>query len=327
MKTGKLVNAISSGSLITSEIYTTLQEITFYRKALALSLSVPNQAFPQAFQDPTHVRYFTPATFDYFCKGTPLSRYGRQYGIKPFKMLSIQLMNWVLIVNLQVEKESVDVENENTPDLVLEPFIPIPNIPVLLKGNMLYVPQLNSEISLSEEFIPIVEKILVGGHNLIDLATIESEKHKDIEFVDIYNEIKSKLSSPEFNFLNMLSLPIPEDHDIVIVDYGFSGVSVHATKLWEKLNKSAKTLLITCSNLPYGYDESLEKHALIMEKVFEQGLHRNVFSFIYYVRTILKKMNYKLYNVSDLVKEKVDFEMLILPLCHLPVNPLPLFLC
>ena len=33
------------------------------------------------------------------------------------------------------------------------------------------------------------------------------------------------------------------------------------------------------------------------------------------------------YNVSDLVKEKVDSEMLILPLCHLPVNPLSLLLC
>ena len=33
------------------------------------------------------------------------------------------------------------------------------------------------------------------------------------------------------------------------------------------------------------------------------------------------------YNVSDLVKEKVDFEMLILPLCHLPVNLLPFLLC
>jgi len=34
----------------------------------------------------------------------------------------------------------------------------------------------------------------------------------------------------------------------------------------------------------------------------------------------------ELYNVSDLVKEKVDFETLILPLCHLPVNPISFLL-
>ena len=55
-----------------------------------LHITVPNAAksLDAAFSDPTHVRQFTPATFDYFNgEHTRWKEYGQTYGIKPWRVL------------------------------------------------------------------------------------------------------------------------------------------------------------------------------------------------------------------------------------------------
>jgi len=58
-----------------------------------MHITVPNVlASPEAaFSDPTHVRYFTPATWDYFDIGNARWReYGTQYGILPWRVVYVR---------------------------------------------------------------------------------------------------------------------------------------------------------------------------------------------------------------------------------------------
>ena len=58
-----------------------------------LHVTVPNAlASPEAaFSDPTHVRCFTPQTFDYFNGDNPRwQEYGQQYGILPWRVVYVR---------------------------------------------------------------------------------------------------------------------------------------------------------------------------------------------------------------------------------------------
>ena len=58
-----------------------------------LHVTVPNAlaSLDAALADPTHVRYFTPSTFDYFNGAHPRWReYGQQYGIKPWRVVYVR---------------------------------------------------------------------------------------------------------------------------------------------------------------------------------------------------------------------------------------------
>jgi len=49
---------------------------------------VPSAKTTAAFQDPTHVRYFVPETFDYFDGDSPRwQEYGSRYGILPWRLI------------------------------------------------------------------------------------------------------------------------------------------------------------------------------------------------------------------------------------------------
>lgn len=53
-----------------------------------LRAKVPSVTNTAAFQDPTHVRYFAPETWDYFDAGNSRwQNYGKSYGIRPWKLL------------------------------------------------------------------------------------------------------------------------------------------------------------------------------------------------------------------------------------------------
>lgn len=53
-----------------------------------IQIAVPNAVFIQAFQDPTHVRFFTDQTFNYWYEGHPYyEQYGKSYGITGFRKL------------------------------------------------------------------------------------------------------------------------------------------------------------------------------------------------------------------------------------------------
>jgi predicted SAM-dependent methyltransferase len=54
-----------------------------------------------AFQDPTHVRFFVPATWLYFIEDHPLYHFGRIYGIRPWKLIAFRDDQWVATVTLQ----------------------------------------------------------------------------------------------------------------------------------------------------------------------------------------------------------------------------------
>lgn len=62
-----------------------------------LIMEVPNAAFLEAFQDPTHVRFFTENTMQYWLKGSFLYEdVGKNYGIKPFSWMIQNKNGWIL---------------------------------------------------------------------------------------------------------------------------------------------------------------------------------------------------------------------------------------
>lgn len=62
-----------------------------------LTMDVPNAAFLEAFQDPTHVRFFTENTMQYWLKGAFLYEdVGKNYGIKPFSWMLQTKNGWIL---------------------------------------------------------------------------------------------------------------------------------------------------------------------------------------------------------------------------------------
>lgn len=56
--------------------------------------------FGEAFRDPTHVRFFTHETFDYFTVGGTYEREGRSYGITMWKRLAQRIAGWNMHVEL-----------------------------------------------------------------------------------------------------------------------------------------------------------------------------------------------------------------------------------
>jgi hypothetical protein len=76
-----------------------------------MHITVPNVlASPEAaWSDPTHVRAFTPATFDYFNGAHPRwQEYGRQYGILPWRIVYIRERDRFLDVMLRPVQEPSD---------------------------------------------------------------------------------------------------------------------------------------------------------------------------------------------------------------------------
>lgn len=66
------------------------------------NVEVPVYPYPEAFQDPTHVRFFTENTFLYFVKGQGLFEgYGKIYGYKPFSWININLVGRAIQVQLK----------------------------------------------------------------------------------------------------------------------------------------------------------------------------------------------------------------------------------
>jgi len=65
-----------------------------------LNIQVPCYPSPQAFSDPTHVRYFTTESFKYWDKRNDLWK-RHEYGIKPFSFYFANLQHgWNLCVEL-----------------------------------------------------------------------------------------------------------------------------------------------------------------------------------------------------------------------------------
>jgi len=60
---------------------------------------VPCYPAPEAFSDPTHVRFFTTKSFEYFDRRSPLWA-AHEYGIKPFSFTKVNLQAWNLTAEL-----------------------------------------------------------------------------------------------------------------------------------------------------------------------------------------------------------------------------------
>lgn len=73
-----------------------------------LTIIVPGVHAPvAAFSDPTHVRWFTPETWDYFDYGHPRwQEYGQNYGIRPWRVLRCEVRDRFIDVVLQPVKET-----------------------------------------------------------------------------------------------------------------------------------------------------------------------------------------------------------------------------
>jgi hypothetical protein len=54
-----------------------------------------------AFQDPTHVRFFVPASWAYFMAGHELYRFGETYGIKPWDLVQYHDEGWQATIVLR----------------------------------------------------------------------------------------------------------------------------------------------------------------------------------------------------------------------------------
>jgi SAM-dependent methyltransferase len=66
-----------------------------------LVAQVPFVPHVQAFQDPTHVRFFTESTFDYFIQREFLHDVvGKNYGIVPYRICIKQTNSFILIATL-----------------------------------------------------------------------------------------------------------------------------------------------------------------------------------------------------------------------------------
>lgn len=71
------------------------------KKGGRFNISVPCYPFVEAFQDPTHVRFFTIRTFHYWYKGDFLyENVGKTYGIKPFTHFIQSIVGWNLKATL-----------------------------------------------------------------------------------------------------------------------------------------------------------------------------------------------------------------------------------
>jgi ubiquinone/menaquinone biosynthesis C-methylase UbiE len=67
-----------------------------------LICSVPHASFAEAFQDPTHCKFFTDKTFLYWLKGDPFFEgYGRGYGFKSWSQLIQRMNGWCLNVKMR----------------------------------------------------------------------------------------------------------------------------------------------------------------------------------------------------------------------------------
>ena len=66
------------------------------------NIEVPMYPFPEAFQDPTHVRFFVENSFKYFLKDEGLhENYGKIYGYKTYSWGTINIVNRNLVVRLK----------------------------------------------------------------------------------------------------------------------------------------------------------------------------------------------------------------------------------
>jgi SAM-dependent methyltransferase len=64
-----------------------------------LIIKVPCYPAPEAFSDPTHVRFFTTRSFEYFDYRSPLFQ-DHEYGIDPYRFVMPNLQAWNLTVEL-----------------------------------------------------------------------------------------------------------------------------------------------------------------------------------------------------------------------------------
>jgi SAM-dependent methyltransferase len=55
----------------------------------------------EAFQDPTHVRFFVPKTWMYFAANHELFHYGKIYGIKPWEWIELADNGWIAAITLR----------------------------------------------------------------------------------------------------------------------------------------------------------------------------------------------------------------------------------
>lgn len=66
-----------------------------------LNVAVPNVAFMEAFQDPTHCRFFTEFTWRYWIKDDfYFEECGKGYGITPFTAMAQSLQDFQMITQL-----------------------------------------------------------------------------------------------------------------------------------------------------------------------------------------------------------------------------------
>ena len=69
------------------------------------SLGEIQESISACFSDPTHVRYFTDRSFEYFdYTRTRWQKFGKSYGIPKFKLVKQQTKDIFLIVELEVKK-------------------------------------------------------------------------------------------------------------------------------------------------------------------------------------------------------------------------------
>ena len=66
-----------------------------------LKISVPHVPYQEAFQDPTHVRFFTDMSWEYWnANSFYWQEVGKTYGIKPFQHVNLSKDGWVLKATL-----------------------------------------------------------------------------------------------------------------------------------------------------------------------------------------------------------------------------------
>lgn len=159
----------------------------------------------------------------------------------------------------------------------------------------------------------LIEKIISGGYDLDDLASLRCDSSRDGETA-LKERVKSVLVAyfRATDFIDLVEMNLPPEVDMIMVDRGWGGVFVHAIDLWEKLNRKYKyrALLIAPTEPFYGFDERLRPWLITPRAWGGNTSGSDLVSFVNITRTILKKVRFKLLFFSHRILTPYFFDII-----------------
>lgn len=167
--------------------------------------------------------------------------------------------------------------------------IPYISEPILLNaaGEVLLMPHGSFRLTDVQNYI--LQRVIEGGYTVHDLVRLFSRAYQS-DGARVTTLISNFLSQLPCTAIAELDIPVPID--AVFVDRGWGGVSRHALDMWEALNRECRVLFVCAERPSYGFDKKLS-NLLITPETCANGT-ASLISFVCIVRSILKKLSYRL---------------------------------